>query len=125
MVILRERALGDDGDIAYVNGKSYFLEGVAAVRQRITTRLRTFLGEWAFDQNVGTPWFQQILGQKDNEVLVTGIVRKRILGTQGVESIPELKASFDQDSRALTITGRVRTIESQAFDLESVVEVGI
>ncbi len=125
MVILRERALGEDGDIAYVNGSSYFLEGVEAVRQRITTRLRTFKGEWIFDQRLGTPWFQQILGKKGNETLVAGIVRKRLLESQGVESIPELKVSFDRASRVLTITGRVRTTESQTFDLESVVEVGI
>lgn len=125
VAVLREVAIGLDGDLDLVNGDLRIASGPEAVAQRVAVRLRTFRGEWIFDQLLGTPWIQQILGKSPNLQLISGILRRRILQSQGVSSLQTFSVRFDRSSRQLVVTGRGRTDDSQTIDLESALEVAI
>lgn len=51
--------LGVDGDLEIKNGDLLLTTSDDAVRQHLQQRLRTFLGEWFLDLDVGIPFFQR------------------------------------------------------------------
>ena len=85
-------------------------EAISAVGQRITIRLRTFLGEWFADTSIGVPWHQQIIGAKNAEGLALAIVRDVIQKTDGVTSVDSISVVLDAD-RMLVITFTAITSE--------------
>lgn len=56
------RQLGPGNEPVYTNSASDFLVDLDAVQQEIFTSLLLFQGEWWENSQVGTPWFQSILG---------------------------------------------------------------
>jgi hypothetical protein len=80
-----------------------WLSGIPAIVQGVTCRLRLFLGEWFLKLTDGVDW-QDILGEKFNETLLYTEVSKQILATPGVTGIVSLTATFDNPSRAATVT---------------------
>ena len=109
MAILSELALDSNGDLDLEGGRLRVIHGSDALAQRIATRLRTIKGEWVFDRNIGTPWFQSILGGKARARLglIQQVIRQRIEDTQGVDRISSLRVQFDPNTRGLTVTGSV------------------
>lgn len=107
MAILREIGLDANGDLAFEGGDLVILEDESAVAQRIATRLKTIKGEWVFDQTIGTPWFQSILGARPRRGLITQLLRQRVADTQGVDRIDSFSVDIDSATRGLTVTGSV------------------
>lgn len=93
--------LDENGDLDFSEGG---LRSRSNVRQRLITRLRSYQGEWFLDTDVGTPWFQRILGKGRRLGQVTSIFRKRILETEGVLSIEDLSVDYNPSTRKLTVT---------------------
>lgn len=97
-----------DGDMILSSGGG--VERVVDGRfviQQVRSKLRTFLGEWALNPNVG--WLR--LDDFERGFDRFGIedrARKIILKTQGVQSIISLEALYDQ--RKLTLIFSAKTI---------------
>lgn len=90
------------------------VDGVDAIAQDLTTRLRTFLGEWFLDKRVGMPYFQQILGQKPRLNLLNSIFANAILQTPGIIGpINDLVIEFDGVTRNLSVSFRCDTVEGE------------
>lgn len=113
MAILRELALDTDGDLLIQNGQLVFLTGAAAVAQRIQTRLRSLLGDWVFDRNVGTPWLERILTGEPRLDIARGILAQRIRDSQGVSRLLSLDLSVDRATRVLTVDFRAVTTDGE------------
>lgn len=96
-------ALTSAGDLSIVNGRLQLVEGRDAIPERLTTRLRTFLGEWEFDRRVGVPYFESILRKRFDIRVVANILRRVILGTDGIARITELLFDFDPATRSLSV----------------------
>jgi hypothetical protein len=63
-------------------------DGPESVVQNIKQRLLFFTGEWFLNLAEGTPWIEQILGQKrQRQGVVEDILKARIRGTPGVAEL--------------------------------------
>lgn len=92
--------LDSAGDLVISGGTMILGDYVA---QRVATRLRTLLGEWFLDTTEGTPYLQRILVSNVNLDNVRSIIRSRVLGTVGVQSIQAINLTFDAVRRKLTV----------------------
>lgn len=95
--------LGADGDLAIKNSDLQLTTSDDAVRQHLQQRLRTFLGEWFLDLDVGVPYFQDILVKNPNINQIDGILKQKILTTPGVVELLSFTMNFDQSARSLSI----------------------
>jgi len=80
----------------------------AAVAQRITYKVGTWLGESPFDRSVGFPWEQTVFGRQPIESIVV-FLYDQISSVEGVDSITEPPAiDFDNATRKATISVQVQ-----------------
>lgn len=95
--------IGSDGDLEIKNGNLQLTNGDDAVRQHLQQRLRTFLGEWFLDLDVGVPYFQDILVKNPNVNQVDGILKQTILTTPGVVELVSFTMNSDPTARTLSV----------------------
>lgn len=101
-----------DGDLDCSRLDFQLVAGPERVAQQVRTRLRTFLGEWEFDLDAGTPWLQRIIGIKGvNLNDVENELRTQILSVFGVLAVVSLSMEFDKDERTLTLNGKISTTD--------------
>jgi hypothetical protein len=99
------------GDIKIVNNAPILeTDEATLVRQRLTIRLNTFLGEWFYNLEVGVPYFEQILTQQYQRFLVENILRDVILKTEGVVRITNFEGTFNPRERVYNATFTVTTL---------------
>lgn len=110
---MRVRALDSSGDI--FSSGAIFLSDKEAVAQTISTRLKLFLGEYFRDVTDGMPWFERqnglpgILQKGFTIAQVEGLIRDRIMKTDGVLKILTFSTSYDIDKRAYNVETTVFT----------------
>ena len=100
-----------NGDLDTENGDIAFVTGADAVAQHCSIRLKTFLGEYWLNLNVGIDYFGKILVKNPNMNVVQSIFRKTILTTPGVISLLSFSMDLDRASRAMTIEFRANSTE--------------
>lgn len=100
--------LDDDGDLL-IDSDIYFTSGLAAVAQGIQIRLKSSRGEWFLDIEDGVPYYQDILGQKFNEIKIRTAFRDAILAAPGVNELTTLEVEFDRQTRELDVSWKVVT----------------
>ena len=111
---MRYRKLDKDGDFVTGHGAADFhADSPEAVAQAVLTRLRLWAGEWFEDIEEGTPDRQKVLG-KYNLRRATPAIKRRILQTPGVSSISEFTASYDGETRTLTVSATIHTVYGAA-----------
>jgi hypothetical protein len=104
--------LNDDGDIDVTDfvGPRLFdsSETSEHLKQRILITLRTFLGEWFLDANIGVPWLQQIIGAKGERgrALAATLVRDAVRRVPGVLSVDEVVVDFVGRETRLSLVAR-------------------
>jgi len=91
------------GDIVMTSTEA---DGVA---QSITQRLRRLKGEWFLDRTKGVPYFEIILEKNPNSKLVSEILKKVILETEGVAKLNRFSLYFDTTNRQASVTFQVTT----------------
>ena len=105
---MRVRKLDVDGDMQFGHGSlDMYQNSAEGVAQCVMTRLALWQETWFLDVDEGTPWLQDALGKR---MLVESVVKDRILGTDGVESIEDFEAILGPDTRRITITATINTI---------------
>lgn len=95
--------IGEDNDLVVISSADQ-------VAQNVKIRLLSYLGEWFLNIKSGTPYFQSILGQVYRPQNAAAIIRKRIIGTPGVDSM--LKFDFDLTNRSLSIFAEIKIGET-------------
>lgn len=94
-----ELQLDNNGDIKLVDGNEELL-------QRVRLALNTWRGEWLFDQRVGVPYFERILGTKLTQQNINRLKAELIevfSQIPGVLSVNSLTLNFDTTARSLTV----------------------
>ncbi len=107
------RRIDNSGDIS-TSGQQ-FISNADEIAQTIETRLKLFLGEYFRDISDGTPWFQQILGKGSSLEVKEAQIKRRIIQTNGVDSIFQFETDFDLESRRYSVKAGVVTPFGQAF----------
>ncbi len=101
------RRLDANGDIV-TSGQQFITERLEA-GQTVVTRLKLFLNEYFRDLTEGTPWFQDILGKATNLGVKEAAIKRRILQTEGVNSIITFDTNFDINSHEYEVATTILT----------------
>ena len=112
-------------DIRLTNGDAVFINGpltLAGIRQsaqdvvaqRLTIRLRSFLGDWFINTTYGMPYFEKVLIKNVSKTTVDNIFREQILAESGVLEIQQFSSTFDASSRLYSCSFTVLTREGSA-----------
>lgn len=91
------------GDVDLVSGRPVILQGPEAVRQKIATRLKFFLGEWFLNLREGLPYFRVVLVRRPDITLIRTLYRRAILSVQEVASLTSLDVDYDPRVRAVAV----------------------
>lgn len=102
-----------NGDIDITENKLSLTTGLKAIEQRLSQRLRLFLGEWFLDQTRGVPWIQQVFKKNPNPVVVDAVIKREILAEPQVTELQTFSLDLDTATRILTVTFRALTEEGE------------
>lgn len=109
-------------DLVIENGDFVFVSGSEAVAQRCKYKLQLFKGEWFLDKDAGTPWIQELLGQKLDITLARSIFYNLLIKVDGVASIEQLEVEINSSTRAGKIVYTLTTVFGDTID--ETVELG-
>jgi hypothetical protein len=105
-------ALDADGDILLDEEGLHFISGIEAVAQAIRFRLLMFRGEWFLNQDIGVPYFEELIGDASKQAGVKSRARAAfaaaILDAPGVTSILQLDVDINSATRRMTVTWQAR-----------------
>lgn len=87
-----------------------FVEGASAAAERLTNALGTQNGEWRFDTTVGMSWLYDVLSQRGDNAAIRQLITEQILRDNEVDSVGNIRATFDASARRLTYTASVRLV---------------
>jgi hypothetical protein len=96
----------DTWDLVLSNGNLVISSGHDAARQAVYNRLRFFKGEWFADENVGVPYWSDILIKNPNIPAIREVIRKAIEETPGISEV--ISISLERD------TGRTYNLSFKA-----------
>lgn len=111
-------------DLELENGDVSFVKGRDAIAQDVLMRLRTWLGESAYDRTAGTPYLQIIFQRGIAAATIENVISQIILQTPGVTSIDSFTIdSINNQSREMIASAVIQTIDGEinfaALDLAS------
>lgn len=111
------------GDAVFNNG-TLAASGTTQTRksdlgQRLILRLSTFRGEWFLDTTFGVPWFTELLGKKVGKGYFDAIIQSEIRKEPDVIEILDYTSTYDNTTRNISITARIRGTEDTILTLTS------
>lgn len=104
---LRYRRLDENGDMLLGVGEAGWLSGLDAMRQLISTRLRSIEGEWWEGDPTAIPYLTEVIGApatERNRQIIDLMVIGRIMDTVGVDSISDITSTFSGRSYSFSCT---------------------
>ena len=103
--------LGSDGDWVVIDNQLQFVTGIEEIGQIISTRLKSFLGEWFLDVRIGVPWFSKILKKNPNPAEIESLLIQTIAESPGVIGLKTIELSLDNVTRKLSVDFQAQTTE--------------
>ena len=118
ILLNNDRTSLDFGDALFVNGPlspaGITQESAEVVAQRLSIRLKTYLGEWFLDVGYGVPYYQQILAKKTTKVAVDRIFQQQILSERGVRELVSFSSTFE--NRQYNMSFKVRVMNGSVTE---------
>lgn len=112
---MRYRRLDKNYDMMFGHCKNdFWIDVPDAPAQAVLTRLMMNYGEWFLDPTAGTPWSTKVLGKYTDNTR-DAVIRSRISGTQGVNSIIQYSSDLDRDTRHFGAQAQIDTIYGTGF----------
>ena len=99
---MRVSGLDKNLDWRFGKGRAAYKTNAKAIEQNVLTRLRSFLGDWYLDTEIGIDWLK-LLGNLGTEKRILRSVESTVMQTEGVLSIQELKIIGQDSSRGVKI----------------------
>lgn len=93
--------ISESGDIAITD----------SVSQAIKIRLQWFTNEWKYNEELGIPYFEEILVKGGNDFRTEQLIREQILSVEGVEEVSSLSISTDKAERTMTVVFEAKANE--------------
>ena len=102
-----------------------FVDESPATIQAVATILKTFQGEWFLDTRYGIAYFQEIFRKPADINRAQLLIKEAILGVEGVSGLNSFDATFDSNTRKMTITFEATTSFGDTFTDEQVQGINI
>lgn len=108
-----------DGEPQFGQSRKDFLQGIDAVAQAISTRLKLFTNEWWEDLEDGLPVWTQIMGNMQLSADDVGmLITERILGTElnGTNLVPNMVSvenTYNSTIRKFSYNGVAKSLYGQ------------
>ena len=96
------------------------VDGLEAVRQRVTQRLRFTLGEWFLEPGEGMPYFEGVFVDNAGVTLATQLIVSEVRRVEGVTSVEVIRSALDPAARKLSVELRVGTADGDVTVREDV-----
>lgn len=97
--------LNECGDLDLTNGRVTIVDGADAVRQRWLIHIRTFLGEWFLDENIGVPYIQKLFRKQLSRQNVKQIFATASAAVPGIlQVVSVIVNSLDARTRFCDVT---------------------
>lgn len=121
--MLRRQLKLTAGDLDISTGNFQYMDPEESLTQRVSTRLKTFLGEVFTNQSLGVPYFQQIFAGKNPRasVLNAGFVNP-IVALDGVLRVQRINYELAAN-RKLNVVLVVAGEDGTVVDLTEVLRV--
>lgn len=119
----RDLKLDADGDLLFEGGDMVLDSGASSIVSDVRARLNTFRGEWFLDQEIGIPYFDDVLVKRPNLPAIRAIFRDAMLETPGIAEIVSMAFDYDGAQRRMTLKFRAATDTGEL--VTDAVEVGI
>lgn len=81
--------------------------------QRVDLSLKWFLGEWPFDESLGTDWFGQVFVKDPDEDDVRYMIEDVIRGIDGITDVSSVTIEVDDQKRKASILWAAITGQEQ------------
>lgn len=101
-------ALGTDGDLLFEGGDLVINEGIDAVSQFVSQRLKMVAGEWFLDTSAGVPYFDGVLDKNPSPQFLDSVFKKAILDTPGIDELMEFSLTLDTVTRSMVMAFKAR-----------------
>ena len=112
--------LDENGDLAIENGSFVILRDlVAETAQRLTTKFKFFLGEWALEPRAGMPLYEKVLIKAPKLSELRVIYREVIVGDEAVTALDSLSFDLDSATRALSLSFEATLIDGSPLVFEN------
>ncbi len=109
--------LDKDGDWRFGRGKSVYITRSEAIRQKVSTRLKSFKTDFFLDTDANIDWID-LLGRRDTKEEILRAVERTTLATEGVTSITRLEIQVKTSTRNATIMLAFGTIFDETISEE-------
>lgn len=109
------RAIDENGDWAFGQGKQSYRSGVDEIKQMVRTRVLSFLNDCFFAMNEGIDWLNLLGKGSDLEEKLKRSVSLTILQTDGITKLNSVELARNH-KRELILTYSVNTIYSIVSD---------
>lgn len=107
-----------DGDLVIKNGDLKLTENKTVIQQQIKRALLTLKGEWFLNKDLGIPYYQEILGQKNSIDTIKDIFVAAIQRIDGVKELVTLNLHLDNLKRSLSINFTVIDSNHNIIEME-------
>ena len=105
-----------DGDWTFGQSMANYIEGSEAIRQNVSTRIKSFTNDWFLDIDAHIDWYS-ILGNKNNKQTIINEVYRVTKETEGVANV-EMVEVTNIENRNATIMVKFTTIYDDTFESE-------
>lgn len=117
-MIEQDLLLDENGDLKISYGDLQLTGDENTVKQRIKLALLTFKGEWFLNEDLGIPYYQEILGQKNSLDSIKSIFIDAIQRIDGVKELQSLNIKLDDSSRNILIQFAVIDRNNNLIEME-------
>lgn len=102
-----------DLDLELVDGmlRPKMVTGAEYVRQKISARLKFFLGEWFLDLREGVPYFRDVFVKNPDVDLIRSIFRDVLSSVSDVAAVNQLALTYDDATRELAVEFHVTLVD--------------
>jgi hypothetical protein len=113
------RALDNNDDWVFGNGKSSYKSDFLALIQNIKTKLLEWKGDCFFDNLAGIDWKNRLTKRQEEKPLQEEI-RVLISKINGVKEVLNIDLNYNEKNRKLKIEYAIKTIYSDTTELNNI-----
>lgn len=98
-----DRVTGDLATTADGTQVGRTLRTIDTLEQRIRTRMQTFMGEWYLNEEMGVPYFQEVLVKNPDVARVRALLLAALLSVEGVKQVTKFNVAFIPGDRRFAV----------------------